>query len=376
MSNFNSIKRELSPLLQQAEKTRKMYRASMMVNSFLLQFILLLGILIPMFIVLFNTKFTIWLNGIQTKDLLLYSPQLYMLLFWGLFFLFMILTNSVKRKYHSNEKAILKAFMAKVAPTFKYEEQKQISAQQIIDSELISTASLPLPNGKYKNSIYNLSQGTLSGKVGETALTMGAVKTLSRSPNSFLMYIPLLNYLNLTFNYIRPCFSKKHTFEKVGSSFLGMFAIIEFNKRFYGTTVVLPDQFEKNIGYLAKTLQSLNFGRNQLVNLENIEFEKEFVVYSSDQVEARYILSPLLMERITRLKRKVGKPIMLSFKNNTLFMGVHHPYGFLKLDESKNLITSNALELLYEDILTAINIVEDLDLNTKIWKIDTATKEI
>jgi hypothetical protein len=74
------------------------------------------------------------------------------------------------------------------------------------------------------------------------------------------------------------------------------------------------------------------------------------------------------MERITNLKRKVNRPIMLSFKENKLYMGVHHPYGFFSLNESKNLTTSNAIELFYEDISTAMGIVEDLNLNTKIWK--------
>ncbi|RIV31489.1 DUF3137 domain-containing protein [Flagellimonas lutimaris] len=130
------------------------------------------------------------------------------------------------------------------------------------------------------------------------------------------------------------------------------------------------------MGYLAKTIQSINISSNQLVNLEDTEFENEFVVYSSDQIEARYVMSTSLMQRITRLKKKIGKAIMLSFKNNKLYFAVYHPYGFLRLNESKNLITSNALELLYEDIVKAIGIVEDLNLNTKIWKNVSTTKSV
>ena len=38
--------------------------------------------------------------------------------------------------------------------------------------------------------------------------------------------------------------------------------------------------------------------------MEDVAFEKEFVVYGDDQIEARYILSTSLMERILSLQEK------------------------------------------------------------------------
>jgi len=122
------------------------------------------------------------------------------------------------------------------------------------------------------------------------------------------------------------------------------------------------------VGYLAKNLQNLNAARGELVKLEDTEFENDFMVYSTDQVEARYILSTSLMERITRLKRKIDKPIMLSFNKNKLYLGIQHPYGFLCLNKKESLLKSDVFEKVHEDIYTAIGIVEDLNLNTRIWK--------
>ena len=65
--------------------------------------------------------------------------------------------------------------------------------------------------------------------------------------------------------------------------------------------------------------------------------------------------------------------MMLSFNKNKLYMAIQHPYGFLSLNKGKNLMEANTFELLYEDISTAIGIVEDLNLNTRIWK--TESKE-
>ncbi len=44
------------------------------------------------------------------------------------------------------------------------------------------------------------------------------------------------------------------------------------------------------------------------MKLEDPRFEQEFVVYADDQVEARYVLTPSLMERLVEFKQKAGRP--------------------------------------------------------------------
>ena len=52
-------------------------------------------------------------------------------------------------------------------------------------------------------------------------------------------------------------------------------------------------------------------------------------------------------------------------------MGVRHTHGFLSLDKKKNLTETDVFGILYEDITTAVGIVEDLNLNRNIWNADT-----
>lgn len=52
--------------------------------------------------------------------------------------------------------------------------------------------------------------------------------------------------------------------------------------------------------------------------LEDPEFEKHFAVYSSDQVQAGYILSTSLMSRIVDFKEKSSRRIHLSFIGSIL----------------------------------------------------------
>ncbi|MHC4912388.1 MAG: DUF3137 domain-containing protein, partial [Planctomycetota bacterium] len=93
----------------------------------------------------------------------------------------------------------------------------------------------------------------------------------------------------------------------VKTVFKGLFFIADFNKDFVGRTIVLPDTAEKLFGHVGKLLQSWNIARDQLIKLDDPEFEKYFVVYGIDQIQARYILSTSLMKRIVDFKEKTKR---------------------------------------------------------------------
>ncbi len=149
--------------------------------------------------------------------------------------------------------------------------------------------------------------------------------------------------------------------------FKGLFFIADFNKHFRGQTVVLPDTAEKLFGGFGKMLQSWNAARADLIKLEDPEFEREFVVYGSDQIEARYILSPALMRRILDFQRKTGTKIHLSFTGSNVYVALpmakncFEPKYFAAADDF------TAIAEYYHDLNLAIRIVEDLNLNTRIW---------
>lgn len=365
MNDFNKIKQGLLPQLVQAEKLRKKYRLYKVISYLGLAMIILMPILISLMPGLINIGK--WSSKIHQNGSGL-SFQAIIIVCWILLCALFIIFNRQKANYQKIGREIIKHIFRTIAPNFSYDEMRQITSEEITESQLMPTYSqLPQYKNKYQNA-YNSGIGTVSGKIGDTNMTLGDVKIINQSfLGSFYMYIPLIPHLYVAYNYIRPLFSKNHSVDNAAYSFSGILAIVDFNKKFSGTTMVLPDQLEKRIGYLAKTIQSLNFSRDEPVNLENPDFENEFVVYSTDQVEARYILSVSFMERILALKHKMDKPLMLSFKNDKLHIAVQRPYGFFSLPDNKNLITSNTLEELYVDISAAIGMVEDLNLNVRIW---------
>jgi len=153
------------------------------------------------------------------------------------------------------------------------------------------------------------------------------------------------------------------------SVFNGLFFIADFNKNLKTTTVVLPDFAESMFGSLGSFFQKMSLSRSNLVKLEDPNFEREFVVYSYDPVEARYILSPSFMERIMLIRRRFQCDIAISFVNSRVYVAIY-------MDENSNLFEPEVfssvkdLQMLrdyYMYIATAKGIVEDFSLNTRIW---------
>lgn len=149
--------------------------------------------------------------------------------------------------------------------------------------------------------------------------------------------------------------------------FKGLFAKTDFNKHFQGETFVLPDTAEKLFGGFGRWLQSLNFARPDRVQLEDPDFEQTFAVYSTDQVEARYILTPSLMERIMNLRQMTGQNVALSFVNNHMYLGLSSNKKLLEPSLFKKMNDPEKVREYYEDIRLVVSIVEELNLNLRIW---------
>jgi TM2 domain-containing membrane protein YozV len=142
--------------------------------------------------------------------------------------------------------------------------------------------------------------------------------------------------------------------------FRGLFFVAEFNKSFKGCTLIRPD----DIGIWP---QWLRVTKREPVRLEDPEFEKLFAVYSTDQITARYILSTSLMKRITDYKNKVGRAIHISFIRNKIFIAIGHKKNSFEINIYKSLYDFDNSREYYNDFRIALDIIEDLNLNTQIW---------
>lgn len=150
--------------------------------------------------------------------------------------------------------------------------------------------------------------------------------------------------------------------------FDGVFFVADFHKDFKYRTYVLPDVAEKYFGkLLGGFFQKCNvFQSGKLIKLENVEFEKEFAVYADDPVEARYILSPLLMERLLVLRKRFACPLQIAFVDSCMFIAISTKEDFFELSSLKNFDITVA-EHCKNELEMFLKIVEELNLDRRIW---------
>jgi len=156
---------------------------------------------------------------------------------------------------------------------------------------------------------------------------------------------------------------------KISELFKGLFYVADFNKAFSGRTVIYPDYARQLLGMQFGEMmnRAFEFDNTHLVMLEDTEFEKQFAVYSTDQVEARYILSPSMIERIKTIKSKLGKDTYFSFINNKLYVAVPSDADSLSPFIFHDVTNFETIEPIYQIIGALLDISKDLQLNTRIW---------
>lgn len=150
--------------------------------------------------------------------------------------------------------------------------------------------------------------------------------------------------------------------------FRGIFLVAEFSKHFKSRTIVLPDLAEKTFGNLiGGWLQSKNFSRGDVIQLDDPVFEKEFVVYGSDPIEARYILSHSMMNRIVEFQRKLAHPVFVSFVNNHIHVAIGTNKDLFEPSLFHSLLDYEKAMEYITMLRYTLGIVEELKLNEKLW---------
>lgn len=117
-----------------------------------------------------------------------------------------------------------------------------------------------------------------------------------------------------------------------------VFIFLKFKGKNYSNTILMPKgEFQQS--YMLKKIY-----------LEDVKLDKIYDIYSDDEVEARYLLNPSFMEKISNLEKTYdGKKLGLSFLGNNLvirietygdafqigglFTSVNKDYPFFKLHD-------------------------------------------
>ena len=142
--------------------------------------------------------------------------------------------------------------------------------------------------------------------------------------------------------------------------FSGIFVTLDFNKYFKGKTRLHTKGRVSNSEPSMWTL----FSNYNKITLENSDFNNLYKVITTDEQQAYYILSPSLMERLIKLYQSSKSGIGIAFINNMMYIGFESS-SFLEINPDDNI--KQSIKQLYLEIKSIIDIIDELNLNNRIW---------
>ena len=284
---FNINEFERFRLEQLAEKKRKSYRAAL--------------IIFPINIIL---------SGLMVL-LDFYTVAFLVLPAVGVF-LFFVYRDLLGKKYFENFKeGLLKKLFELSAPEFQYFPNSCVADTLFIESGFVN-----------EHSEYS-GEDLFQGIINEIPVEFSEITVSLKS------------------------YTDRRKFRKGKTVFKGVFYAFSWNKTFSGVTQILPDKMEKLFGGLGTLVQKMNSsallgdGRDSLVKFDNKDFEKEYAVYSDNEMEARSIISEPLMIFLLDLKKNTNAKVYFSFVGNKVFLGIHNNKDILKVGNINESVTEN-----------------------------------
>ena len=140
--------------------------------------------------------------------------------------------------------------------------------------------------------------------------------------------------------------------------FKGVMIKLDMNKSFTGNTVIRPD-----------TLKHASPAANlKHTTLEDVVFEKKFDVFTDDEVEARYLITPSFMERLNNMKTAFSADrVSCAFYDKYLLVGLHTSKDLFSICSLKEPVNDGKqFFTMFEEILSIIKLIGHFKLNQKI----------
>jgi len=160
-------------------------------------------------------------------------------------------------------------------------------------------------------------------------------------------------------------FSKEN--DQPDEVFMGQVFIARFNKKFNHELYLVPRKASK-LGFGNNDINEYLDTTGEKTQLEDPEFMKRFNVYCSDQLEARYILSPALMERLKNLEASLSGSLFISFKDDRISILNNSRKNNFEPSMFKSIIANDLIIDFYQELIQQLEIIDSLKLNVKIWK--------
>lgn len=314
---------------------------------------------------------------------------------------------------HPHEKGFGAFFADEIAPILDDVESARIEARKVFNQRLLICilAAIPTAAALFVFSSVFFDSDVSDGTTGTLAIAIvGAVWWVNKPRKDFLIAFkrrilrPVANFLSFHFwpdgrdfcagfgdtgilhdhdeREFEDAFAGEHlgvdlNFEEVElinvshdskgrkrrtTVFDGIAATIQMNKRFSGHTIVKEDR-----GKIGNWLID-SFNKMEAVALEDPRFEDRFEVYSNDQVEARYLLTPAFMERLYAVSQAFDDAkLRACFRDDQLYLLIpYHSDLFEAASLSKTVLDTDGLRKVLGQIESLRGIIDVLKLNERL----------
>lgn len=144
-------------------------------------------------------------------------------------------------------------------------------------------------------------------------------------------------------------------YNKIGG---GILFYAKMNKSFAGQTLVVKDKGFFNRFSCPK--------KKKRISLESPEFEKKFEVYGNNQVESRYILTPVMMEYMLELTKNFSNIEFSFFKEHVLINITTSENMFECSSFFRSLLNQRRIEKSFDELYLLFAIIKTLRLNKQI----------
>lgn len=314
---------EMASLMQQLEGMRQEYLRKKRIAHRIALIVGLIGLiaLIALFVFFAShvSTFTLFTVAVSTAG--------------GICIVYHVMLNSSLTQYCARFKFELYTQVTKrVAPEIDYQPHTSRSEEDLKATGLINSRI-----DRFSGQDY------FSGKYGDTQMGFSEVHAERRETRSS---------------------GKGRTRTEWVTVFRGIFFSADFHKHFQGQVLIEPDVAESTFGWLGRKVQGLS---SDLVRLENPVFENAFKVRATDQVEARYLLTPTMQERLLELQGTWGRGTMVSLQAGWIHVLIPSPGDWFECNPEIAPDNVKQIQTFAHQLLRILQVIDTLDLNTRLW---------
>jgi len=147
--------------------------------------------------------------------------------------------------------------------------------------------------------------------------------------------------------------------------FKGQWYIIDFNKPFKANFQIVEKDFRSAI--VKRGLFVRKEERKNKVEVEDIEFNKQFNIYALNDLDVFYVLTPKIIEKIKEVNNRIPGSLLLCFVDNKLHIGLNNGKDLFEASINRKVRLANEVEKTKKEISIITDFIDILNLDNDLF---------